>query len=209
MLLRHFLLSFKRRNAKKVLVEGKEYEHQDLLAKIEKIYPTFDEKEILAFIKKTIPMIHYCASYNQIDRFKKYGSENLLGKMLNSKNVYRISEDIDNVSVGYARLQDIQNEKKCIKVYVSVFFYDEVANNVNQIENDYDKYWNDIWIVSLIENKKRNKEAINKCPACGAYMDFNYEKHMFSCSYCRNSLYYSQVDWKVIDIEVKPIEYKL
>lgn len=90
-------------------------------------------------------------------------------------------------------------------MFTSVFFFDDVSNNKNNIDG-YDKYWNDNWTITFEKNTEN--EVINKCPNCGALMEFNNSKHMFTCDYCRNNIYYSRIDWKIVDITVNEINNK-
>ncbi len=99
----------------------------------------------------------------------------------------------------------MKRNKLYIKVYALVFFFDDADNNMNN-EDKFDKYWNDIWVVTYEGNG--NKKIMNKCPACGADMEYNISKKMFTCNYCRNSVYYSQINWKMVDVEVNGINYK-
>ena len=184
-----------------------EYKGEDLLLKIKRDMPNFDREEILEFTKIIIPNIHYFFSNGKEDKLNKYCTDNVIRKVLENKQAYRISKDIDNVRVGYERLEDYKNEnnKMYIKVYSSVFFYDEASNNENNWTS-CDKYWNDIWVVTYED--KFEKEIINKCPNCGAFMEYNKSKHMFTCNYCKNDLYYSQINWRIVDIDANGINYK-
>ena len=188
-------------------MEQDNYKREKLLLQIKGDVPNFEEQEILEFSKIIIPNIHFFFCNERREKLKKYCSDNLIEKVLKNKELYRITKDIDNTRVGYARLEEyINDEGKCyIKVYASVFFYDEAANNENNSDS-YDKYWNDIWVITYEGNF--NKQIMNKCPTCGATMEYNKAKQMFTCNYCRNSLYYSQINWRIVDIEVNGINYK-
>ena len=50
---------------------------------------------------------------------------------------FLIITDIDNIRVGFASIKDYEekNDKPYIKVYTSVFFYDDVSNNNNSENN--------------------------------------------------------------------------
>ena len=183
------------------------YENNNLVYQIKSDFPNFDEQELLEYTQFVVPNIHHFFSYEKNVNFKKYCSDELIEKILEHKNLFRISTNIDSTRVGYARIQEYsnQNNKFYIKVYSSVFFYDDVDNNVNS-HDPYDKYWNDIWVITYEGNT--GNEFINKCPYCGASMEYNRSKHMFTCNYCRNSLYYSQIHWRLVDIEVNNINYK-
>lgn len=182
-------------------------EREDLFLQIKRDFPNFEEQELLEFSRIIIPNIHFFFSHERNEKLSKYCSKQLIQKVLQDRVKYRITRDIDNTRVGYARIQEyIKENNKCyIKVYTSVFFYDEAANNIENSDS-YDKYWNDIWTITYKGNF--DKEITNKCPTCGASMEYNHSKHMFTCNYCRNSLYYSQINWQIVDIEVNGIEYK-
>ena len=183
------------------------YNNQNVLLKIKRDFPTFDEEEILEYVKNIIPNIHYFLSYENEEKLEKYCKKECIKNIIQNKDLYRISDDIDNVRVGYADLRDYieKDNKFYIKIYTSVFFYDDADNNQNVIF-EYDKYWNDIWTITLEVNN--NKNIANKCPSCGALMDYNDSKHMFTCNYCRNNLYFSRINWKIVDIAVNEINYK-
>ena len=182
------------------------YENDNLLWRIKTEIPNFDDKELLEYTKTIIPNIHLFFCDEKIEKLKRYCSDDIIKKVLKNANKYRISDDIDNVRVGYARIQGYVNKenKFFIKVYSSVFFYDDVDNNKIKTYN-LDKYWNDIWTVTY--EGIGEKEILNKCPTCGASMEYNLSKHMFTCEYCRNSIYYSQINWKIVDIDVNPVNY--
>ena len=182
-------------------------DNENLSLKITKNMPAFNENDILDYTKLIIPQIHHYFNCENKEKLMKYCSNETITKVLNNKEVYRITNDIDNVRVGYANLKDYEekDDKPYIKVYTSVFFYDDVSNNKDAIDG-YDKYWNDNW--TIIFEKNMNNNIINKCPNCGSSMKFNESKHMFTCEYCRNSLYYSRIDWKIVDIIVNEINYK-
>ena len=182
------------------------YEKEESILRIKEEIPNFNEQELLEYTKIVIPNIHTFASHEKWDRVKRYCSDELIGKIQNNKEVYRISNNMDIVRVGYARVEgfSIEESKLLLKVYSSVFFYDDVDNNDDN-DGNFDKYWNDIWVVTY--EGKENIANMNKCQNCGASMDYNTSKHMFTCNYCRNSLYYSQINWKIVDVNVNKINY--
>ena len=182
------------------------FEQQELVLKIKEVIPSFDYQELLEYTKIIVPNIHLLFCNDKNDKLKRYCNDKLIEKVFENKKIYRINSDIDNARVGYARLQDYysENDNNYVKVYSSVFFYDESANNLQKTDG-FDKYWNDIWVITY-EGDFGN-DNVNKCPTCGAPMEYNNSKHMFTCDYCRNSLYYSQINWKIVDIDVNEIEY--
>ena len=181
-------------------------EKYELVIKIKEEIPNFNEQELLDFTKTSIPVIYNYLINRKIDKAKIYCTEALTKKMLKNSSLYRVSNDIDNIRVESARLHGCVRKggKFYIKVNASIFFYDNVDNNINTFEI-YDKYWNDIWIVTL--ECKGDKKIMNQCPTCGAFMKFNSLKKMFKCEYCGNSVCYSPIEWKIVDIDVNKSNY--
>ena len=177
------------------------YEKEKVLMEIRAEIPRFNEEELAEYTKTVLPDIHRFLCQGKSDKITKYCSEELIQKMILNKEVYKISENMDNVRVQHARIDGFSNSDNRIriKMYASVFFFDDVDNNINN-EESYDKYWNDIWIVTY--ELDEDIEITNKCPSCGAPMEYNSFKHMFTCNYCRNSVYDSEINWKIVDIEV-------
>ena len=187
-------------------MEFNNIDNENLSLKITKNMPDMNIDDLLDYTKLVIPQIHHYFTYENKEKLKKYCNDEIITKVLEDKFTYRISKDIDNIRVGFATIKDY-NEKKdipYIKVYTSVFFFDDISNNEYNLDG-YDKYWNDNWTITFEKNTE--SQIINKCPNCGAFMDFNNSKHMFTCEYCRNSVYYSKIDWKIVDISVNEINY--
>ena len=182
------------------------YEKEKALMNLKAKVPKFDEEEIVEYTKNVIPNIHIFLSQEKIDKVSKYCSEEVINKLKSNKKLYRISNNIDSIRVVFARLEGYNdsNEKIQIKIYASIFFYDDVDNNEIS-EETVDRYWNDIWIITY--ELEGNKDIINKCPSCGATMGYSSLNHMFTCDYCRNSLYFSQIEWKIVDMEVQEASY--
>ena len=182
-------------------------DNENLSLRITKNMPSFNEDDLLDYTKLRIPLIYNYFNCEDKSKLNKYCSSELITKVLSNKEQYRISNDIDNIRVGFASLKDYteKDDIPYIKVFTSIFFFDDVSNNKNNIDG-YDKYWNDNWTITFEKNTEN--QIINKCPNCGALMDFNNSKHMFTCEYCRNSIYYSRIDWKIVDITVNEINYK-
>lgn len=88
-----------------------------------------------------------------------------------------------------------------IQVYSSIYFYDDVGNNVENYSVS-DKYWNDIWIVTFRESSGLNKKNSN-CVNCGAIMEYNKVRDIFKCEYCGNIIQNkSDSKWEIVDIEL-------
>lgn len=184
------------------------YTSQMLINKIKEDFPDFNEMELLDFTKFVIPHVHLFLREGKCDQAKKYCSDDMIKKMLDNKEIYRLSPDIDSARVGYARLEDYTNKEDevSICVYTSIFFYDEVSNNkVIDEKNNFDKYWNDIWQIKF--RTKLEKNAIIMCPTCQTQMTYNRSKNMYTCENCKNSIYYSKINWEIVDIDVNKVNY--
>lgn len=183
------------------------YNSENSLSEISKNKIPFNESELIEYTKFAIPQVYNYFSSENTEKLQKYCDNELITKVLKDKETYRVTKDIDSIRVGFATLKDFseKDDKTYIKVFTSVFFFDDVSNNQNSIDG-YDKYWNDNWTITFERNTEN--QIINKCPNCGALMEFNNSKNMFTCEYCRNSIYYSRIDWKIVDITVNEINYK-
>ena len=188
-------------------MEVKNINNEVLFSNFNKNKLPFNEPELIDYTKLAIPQIYNYFNSENHEKLERYCSNELITKVLNNKEVYRITNDIDNIRVGFAKIEDfIENDDKTyIKVFTSIFFFDDVSNNKTNIDG-YDKYWNDNWTITF--EKYTENQIINKCPNCGALMEFNNSKNMFTCEYCRNNIYYSRIDWKIVDITVNEINYK-
>ena len=134
----------------------------EILLKIKNDFPGFNKDEILEFTKESVLNL-----YNELknENFKDLNYEkNLIDKLIKNKNKFRISKDIDHISVQYVELFDYikQENKNYIKIYCSIYFYDNTQNNLygNRTNN---KYWNDIWIITFTNGKQENKNSCYKC----------------------------------------------
>ena len=182
------------------------YNTQELIHIIKEDYPNFEENGLLEYTKFVIPNIHFFLSNEKNEEAKKYCTEDLIEKILKNKNEFKISKNIDTIRVGFARLEDYtsENNEIYVKVYTSNFFYDNVSNNINiDSLSNFDKYWNDIWVITF--KGHLGKEIINNCPFCGTAMEYDESKYMFTCKDCKDSIYYSKINWKIVDIEVNKI----
>ena len=184
-------------------MKGKKDE-MEIDLEIRKVFIDFDKEKFLTQTKWVIPIL-----YNEL----KDGNENnvrvkcdkeLINKLSQKKEKYRIIKEMDHLSVQYANLYDYikMDNEVFLKVYTSVYFYDNVRNNAHG-EDSKDKYWNDIWIITyknVVENKTGNKY---NCENCGATMKYNKNMEFFECDYCSTIVYNSQgMNWEMVDIEV-------
>ena len=178
------------------------FEKKQLINRIQTEIVGFNKDELIDYTKISLLNIYRFLCEEKIDKVSKYCSENLINKMITNKDDYRISKNIDTISVCHASIIEFENinNKVQLKVCASIFFYFYVSNNIDNTEM-YDKYWNDIWIITYELNNIG--KILNKCPCCGSFMEYNQLKHMFMCNYCRNNIYYSQIKWKITDIEVE------
>lgn len=179
-------------------------DHNNLLLDIKKEIPDFNENEFIEYTQYIIPNIHHFFSNKETDKIKKYCSQELTKNVFEQKEKYRISKDFDKVNVQFVKIENCMKEGNefYVKVYVSIIFYDETANNV--YKKDFtDKYWNDIWIVTFKEKNRVEKNNQTKCPNCGAAMEYDPAKKLFNCNYCRNHMFITEINWEIVDIEVK------
>lgn len=178
------------------------FEKKQLINRIQTEIAGFNQYELIDYTKISLLNIYRFLCEEKLEKVSKYCSEKLINKMIANKDEYRISKNIDTISVCHASIIEFENSnnKVQLKVRASMFFYDDVDNNVDNTEM-YDKYWNDIWIITY--ELKNNGNILNKCPCCGSFMEYNQLKHMFMCNYCRNNIYYSQIKWRITDIEVE------
>ena len=178
-------------------------DHHNALVDIKREFPDFNEQELLNYVNNVIPNIHYFLSNDKIDRAQKYCRKELVQKILEQKEKYHITKDLDNINIQYVKINGFQlNDNRIyLKLYASVYFYDEAANNLDS--NDFtDKFWNDIWILTVTPNTNIGVIESAKCPKCGATMVYDYH-HQYHCEYCRNNLYITNVDYIITDIEVQ------
>lgn len=134
----------------------------EILLKIKNDFPGFNKDEILEFTKESVLNL-YNELKNENTKNLNY-EKNLIDKLIKEKNKFRISKNIDHISVQYVELFDYikQENKNYIKIYCSIYFYDNTENNLygNRTNN---RYWNDIWIITFTNGKQENKNSCSKC----------------------------------------------
>lgn len=103
----------------------------EVLLEIKKEMPLFDKNQIIEYTKWAIPILYESIKYGDTKNLKINCKSNLIKKLSKMKYEYRITDDIDRVSVHYAELFDfIKTENEAfVKLYISVYFYDNVTNN--------------------------------------------------------------------------------
>ena len=180
----------------------KRRESNEILKDIKVYNPWFKKEDMLEFVKWDITNL-----YNLIKNSSEGINcrEEVLEKIIKDKKRFRITNDIDHISVQYVELYDYirKDNKDYIKIYVSAYFYDNVDNNIiMDLMND--KYFNDIWIVTYMNNQVEINEDC-KCNACGATMKHDNRQNILKCEYCGNTEYFTRDNgnWELVDIEVR------
>ena len=165
----------------------------------------FNKESFLEYSKRSTEYIYKMLKEEKDDAIKNQVSDELINKINTEKEKYKINKNMDNCRVQYAKLQDYikQEDEEYIKVYLSIYFYDDVSNNKEKLFAK-DKYWNDIWILTY-RNKAKNEKINNTCEKCGASMQIIKEESFMKCSYCKNERYFNENEayWELIDIEIK------
>ena len=177
-------------------------ELNEVLMDIEKEMPDFNADEFLKYTEWAIQKLYNSLRDNEKSEVKC--EEELISKLDEQRLKYRITKDIDHISIHYAEILDVIRKDGImyIQVYLSVYFYDNTKNNIN-MDDDLDyKYWNDIWIVTLGEDIELERKKCN-CVNCGAIMKYNKARSTFECEYCGN-IVHNDFDsgWKIVDIEL-------
>lgn len=171
----------------------------DMIYAIKNEIPDFDEEELLGYIKWALRNLYNSLSQNKEINVKC--SEEVVNKILNNKEKFKLNSDIDTISIQFAQINDYAKieDKINIKIYTSIYFYDNTINNNKRLGTD-ERYWNDSWMITIREAA----EDLGKCKRCGAEMNYNKLDDSYECEYCRNKVYNKEnFDWEIIDIEVK------
>lgn len=171
--------------------------------KIKNDMPKLNRQTLYDYTKFAVYSIY--SSLAKDEEVKINCSKELIEKLKDNKKSYRISSNIDEVNIQFIDLYDyVSTEKeKFIKVYISVYFYDNRENNT--IISQDQKYWNDIWIVTYRGNGNIEKKTITRCQNCGAVMNYNKNTNIYKCEYCNNTIRYDSAEeaLEISDIEVK------
>lgn len=174
----------------------------EIVLDIQKEIAGFNRDELINYITWAIPRLYDSVRHNEkID--VKCDSE-LINKLNKENTKYRINKDIDHLSVQFAELTNNykQDDEMYIQVYLSLFFYDNVKNNTDD-NSLADKYWNDIWIVTVKKDYKPGQKQHN-CSNCGAVLKYNQARNIFQCEYCGNIIHNnSDSQWKIVNIEIQ------
>ena len=181
----------------------KRREPNEVVYDIKKEIPNFDKEELLEYTKWAIQVLHH-AMRNE-NRPEVKCKDDLLNKMINEKLKYRITREMDHLSIQFIELANCEkkNNEFLIKVYVSIYFYDDVDNNIN-VSNTGDKYWNDIWYITYRQDAESADGNNSNCSNCGAIMEYNHLSKLFKCNYCgKTDTNILKVQWEIVDIEVE------
>ena len=185
---------------------GQRREVEEILYEIKKEILGFNKEELLEYTIWAIPKLYdEIKNYDNISKKKIKCKKELINKLIEEPRKYRITNEMDNVNVQYAELYECikENGEFYIKVYASIYFYDNRENNIYMSARN--RYWNDIWIITLRETDC-NKIEDGNCDNCGAVMEYDEIKKIFKCTYCGNVLAIQKwdKDWEFVDIEVNP-----
>lgn len=177
----------------------------EILFEIKKENYGFDEEGLFAYTKRAINVLYNDLKMKNQLKNKIACEKSVIQKMLENRKKYRIEDYIDVISVQHMRLYDYikSEDKQCIKVRVSIYFYDNIKNNGRLELGTKERYWNDIWIVTYQNITSNNKTNFN-CDNCGATMKYDAKNKMFKCEYCNNVSIYTgrDINWEIVDIEV-------
>ena len=180
-------------------------EMTEILRDIDRGLPGFDKEDLLNYTKWAILNLHEEFKNGQTNKNTVRCKNEFINKLINEKEKYRMTTNIDHITVQHVKLYDSikENEETIIKVYASIYFYDDENNNIENAE-DNESYWNDIWIITY-RDAKTNKLEDGKCKNCGAIMNYNQMKKIFKCDYCGNVVTTQKWnrDWEILDIEVE------
>lgn len=176
-------------------------ESSEILHDIKVEIPEFEKDELLEYTKWAIPSLY--ESLRDNEKIVLNCNNEVINKINSEKESYRVTKNIDKVTVQYADLFDYLNinSEKYIKVYISLYFYDDVNNNIDK-DCEKDKYWNDTWIITYKINGGKTKDNCN-CSNCGSVMKYNLQSNIFECEYCGNVIHInSNLKWEIVDIQV-------
>ena len=177
-----------------------------MLIDIKKQIPNFEREELLEYTKMVIPVLYEeIKAADDKENITIKCNEEIIDKLIKNKDIYRINNKMDRVNVQYAELYDYMKKEKEIYliVYASVYFYDDVDNNMNNVLGR-DRHWNEIWIITY-RDKQLSENREGNCKNCGAPMQYDELKKVFKCDYCGNVVKAKKWvrDWEIVDIEVK------
>ena len=167
---------------------------------IKKDIPQFDRDKVIDYTKGVILNIFNSFASNDLNNIKIRISSDLLKKISDNRELYRISKNFDSVVVQNVSICDYEKREdgNYVKVRTTVNFFDNVDNNEDG-DKEVDKFWSDRWIITY----KALSNIDNNCKNCGSEMEYNKETDTYECKFCRSVFYKDSKDWKVVDIEVE------
>ncbi len=172
-----------------------------ILGEIRMTNPDFSKDAFIENSKSDLINLYKYACNGNLKDIELSYSKQLIKKVTENPDLYRISKNFDVMNILYINLNDYkENTAKYIQLYVSVYFFDDVDNNIIK-NDDIDKFWNDIWLVTY---KREDNDEILKCSNCGATMEKDEENNLLKCEYCRTEKYFNfgTQDWILDDVEV-------
>lgn len=180
-------------------------ESQELWFLAKKSNPELNEEEFVEYAKFDIMNLHELLRNDGKEISKINCLGNVVNELLKNKTKYRLNPNIDHLSIHYAQIMDyIEQDRKYIKMYMSLFFYDNVKNNENYTGIKNDKFWNDIWIVTFKKKNALDGHEDFSCNKCGANMNFIPKENLLKCDYCGYTKYFNfNRNWVISKIEVK------
>ena len=160
----------------------------EIINGIKNIIPEFDNEKMITYAKWCITNLYNSIKNNE--NIKINCNEDLINKLKISKPKFKIKNDIDHLSIQYLDLYDyeVKDNFIYIKVYASVYFYDNQKNNGTN-SNGEEKYWNDIWVATFKENLNFITKSNSSCSHCGSLMKYNPIRDIYECDYCGNMIH--------------------
>ena len=178
---------------------------QELWLSVKRSNLEFNKEEFIEHAKIDIVNLHELLRKDVYESSKINCLKSVTEEMLKDKGKFRLTIDIDHVSIQYIEIRDyIEDDDKYIKLYMSIYFYDNARNNSNYIGMGTDKYWNDIWIVTYKKKNVSDGFIDFNCDKCGANMNYMEKDRILKCDYCGNTKHFSDhnQNWVISNIEV-------
>ena len=160
------------------------------------------EDNLIEYVKWALQTMYNDFVENEENLAQVKCSKELVEKIKNNSDLFRIHKNIDRMYVNFADICNYDNTKEIpeIKIKTSIVFYDNTENNEN-VDMEDERMWNDNWIVTLINDASTENST---CAKCGANMDFDIENDMLNCKYCGNKVFNATRNkWRIMDIEVQ------
>ncbi len=182
-------------------------ETEELWNEIKKDIFRINEKGLFEYTKFAINSLYYSILKDEDVTIRC--SKELIKKLKENKSLYRINSNIDEFNVQYMRVYDYvkENSSKYIKVYASLYFYDNLANNSisSNSKKVINRYINDIWILTFkCDSNVLKRSEGNVCSNCGSIMKYNSFNNTYECVYCKNLVKFdgAEEELELTDIEI-------